>query len=72
MADNPDFEHAMLVFSQNLDDPPLARDFAIRVLEEGGHHSAYQFLIEYYSPNGEEPNTLLVNHFKNLYDAFQL
>lgn len=63
--------HALRMFNENLDDPALARDFATRVLEEGGHHTAYQFLIDYYSPNGEEPDTLLVDHYKNLYDEFQ-
>ena len=72
MATNLDLEHALRMFNENLEDPVLARDFAYRVLDYGGHHSVYQFMIDYYSPDGVEPYPLFVTHYKNMYDEFQL
>ena len=68
MENNPDLQHALRMFRENLDDPLLARDFAIRVLEEGGFQEVIQFLIDYYSQDGEEPDHDLEVHYKNLFD----
>ena len=71
--ETPFIQHALWILRVYSDDnPPLARDCAIGVHEEGGHHLAYQFLIDYFSPNGMEPNNLLLTRYKNFYDRFQL
>ena len=72
MENNPDLQHALRMFFENLDDPFLGRDFALRVLEEGGHRSALIFLMDYYSPDGEEPDAELFAYYINLYNQFQL
>ena len=69
MENNPDLQHALRMFRENLDDPVLARDFATRVLDEGGFQEVIQFLIDYYSQDGEEPDNECEVHYKNLFDV---
>jgi len=62
---------ALQMMRENMEDPVLAVEFAIQVLEEGGHAEAFQCLIAYNSPGGQRPCRYWELHFKNLYDQFQ-
>ena len=63
--------HALQMMRGNMEDPVLALQYALRVLEEGGHWEAFQYLINYYSRGGQRPRREWEIRYKNLYDEFQ-
>ena len=69
--DQDHLAHALQMMRENMEDPVLAFDYAHRVLEEGGHAEAFEFLIDYYSPGGQNPRRFWEIRYKNLYDEFQ-
>ena len=66
-------EFYLYQFNSNLDNGNLeiARDFAILAIGERGDDGAYEFLIQYYGIDGENPNHELLTNYKNLFNQFQ-